>query len=153
MRFKFFPTRLTPLFLPLTQVNRFMSIRMPKIAGVVMITIFSLLILFHLLIVAKVLPYSLVWGGRLRSPMEMYRLEAISVLVNVFFLLVVLGKRKLLKLPANGKVLSLVLWLMCLLFFVNTLGNLISINKWEQLIFTPMTCILAVCAAILARNR
>ncbi|MDR6569558.1 MULTISPECIES: hypothetical protein [Chitinophaga] len=118
-----------------------------------MITIFSLLILFHLLIIAKVLPYSIVWGGRLKSPMEMYRLEAISVLVNVFFLLVVLGKRKILKLPANSKVLSLALWLMCLLFFVNTLGNLISTNKWEQLIFTPMTCILAVCSAILARTR
>lgn len=130
-----------------------MSIRMPKIAGIGMVTIFSLLILFHLLIIAKVLPYSIVWGGRLKSPMEMYRLETISVLVNVFFLLVVLGKRKILKLPANGKVLSLVLWVMCVLFFVNTLGNLISTNKWEQLIFTPMTFILAVCSAILACNR
>ncbi|SEW35446.1 hypothetical protein [Chitinophaga arvensicola] len=130
-----------------------MNIRIPKIAGIAMAVIFSGQILFHLLIITKVLPYSIVWGGKLRTPMEMYRLEAIAVLMNVCFLLIVLGKRKVMKLPANQLVLTISLWVMCVLFFVNTLGNLISVNKWEQLIFTPMTIILCICSAVLARTR
>lgn len=130
-----------------------MNIRMPKIAGIAMIIIFSGQILFHLLILLKVLPHSLVWGGKLQTPMEMYRLETIAVLLNVLFLFIVLGKRKVLKLPANQLVLSIALAVMCVLFLVNTLGNFISVNKWERLIFTPMTLVLSVCSAILARMK
>ncbi len=41
-------------------------------------------ILFHLSILLKIVPYELTWGGRLTNDFEMYVFETISVLVNLF---------------------------------------------------------------------
>jgi hypothetical protein len=38
-----------------------------------------ILILFHLSIIAKIIPYNITWGGRLTNDTEMYVFETISI--------------------------------------------------------------------------
>ena len=55
-----------------------------------LILMFSLILLFHLSIIIGLIDYSIVWGGRLNSKSEMYSFEFTSILLNMFFLMIVL---------------------------------------------------------------
>jgi len=48
-----------------------------KIALVGSIVIYTLCILFHLLVLIKLIPYKMVWGGRLKTNADMYKLESV----------------------------------------------------------------------------
>lgn len=114
------------------------------------ITIFTLTLIFHLLVLIKVIPYTIVWGGRLKSDRDMYRFEIVSLLLNAIFLLVILFRSGLIASPLSENVLVYILWAMAALFFLNTIGNLFSKNRWEKIIFTPLTLLLAMFAIVMA---
>jgi hypothetical protein len=40
--------------------------------------------------------------------------------------------------------IKVILWLMVFLFLLNTLGNVFSLNKFEQLVFTALTLIVSL---------
>jgi hypothetical protein len=123
---------------------------MKKIAGYSLLTLFSLTIIFHLLVIIQIIPFEIVWGGRLTSLQQMYVSETISVSLNVLFLFIVLIQMKMLNWPIAPKVITVFLWLMFALFALNTLGNLLSINSLEKMIFTPVTILLSIFCLILA---
>ena len=118
-----------------------------------LIIIFSVLLLFHLLVIIGVIPYTIVWAGRLNSEVEMYRFETVSLVLNTIFLLVILIKANYIKKPLPAKVMSGLLWAMSVLFFLNTIGNLFSKSNFELLIFTPVTAILCVFSIIIALDK
>jgi hypothetical protein len=126
--------------------------KLKLIAGYLMITIFGLILIFHILIITGNIPYTIVWGGRLQSKLDMYRFESVSILLNSIFLLVVLLKMEIIKLRIPLKTVKIMLWLMVVLFLLNTIGNLFSINFWERIIFTPLTLLLSVSAFVLVRK-
>lgn len=115
------------------------------LARTILLITFFAVIAFHLLIIGGVIPYNVVWGGLLRSEGEMLQFEAISIFVNLLFLLVVAVHAEIIKIRLHPLVLRIALWVMCILFFLNTIGNLLSANKFEQLVFTPVTLVLALC--------
>ena len=49
--------------------------------------------------------------------------------------------------------IKVILWLMFLLFLLNTLGNIFSLNKFEQLTFTPVTLVLSLLSLRLALEK
>ncbi len=51
----------------------------------ILIGIAVLAIFFHFLILLKIIPYDITWGGRLKSDEEMFVFETISIIVNLFF--------------------------------------------------------------------
>ena len=119
-----------------------------------LILMFSLILLFHLSIIIGLIDYSIVWGGRLNSKSEMYSFEFTSILLNLFFLMIVLVDSKSIKLKVNPKYLLISYWLMFILFFFNTLGNLFSKSSLETKIFTPVTIILTIlCLMIILLKR
>ncbi len=111
--------------------------------------IYSALLIFHLLIVLKRIPYTIVWGGRLQTDTAMYRFEAVSLLLNTVFLIVVAIKAGYLAVPVSPTVLNGMLWVMAGLFLLNTIGNLLSKNRLERLIFTPITLIVSILTLVL----
>ncbi len=119
------------------------------IALVGMIGIFALLLVFHLLVITKVIPYGMVWGGRLTSDRDMYRFEAVSLVVNAVFLAVVLVHARVLPLSVPAWVMQVFFGLMAVLFALNTVGNLLSKNTFEKYTFTPITLLLTAFAVIL----
>ena len=50
-------------------------------------------ILFHICIIIKIIPYNIAWGGRLTNDNEMYVFESISILINVFFIMDFINER------------------------------------------------------------
>jgi hypothetical protein len=123
---------------------------MESIAQTGLLILLSLFLLLHFLILIKIIPYSVVWGGRLTSKRGMYRFEIFSILVNALFLIVVLVQARYMAIPISDKIVTYALWLMAALFLLNTLGNAVSKNKVEQSLFTPLTILLAMFSILLA---
>ena len=126
---------------------------MHKIATTGLIILFSLTIVFHLLVLTGIIPYGLVWGGRLQSPADMYRFEAGSIFVNVAFLFIMLANARILRVNLSERILTFFLFFMAFLFLLNTVGNLLSNNPQEKLIFTPITAIIFGLTVVLIRHK
>lgn len=101
------------------------------------ITIFAALlgvvILFHLCVVIKVIPYDIAWGGRLQNDSEMYVFEAISICINIFLLVVLLMKGKFINYRFHETTINIILWVFFVLFLLNTVGNLFAQTTFEKL--------------------
>ena len=123
---------------------------MLSIAQFGLLTLLSLFLLLHFIILIKIIPYNLVWGGRLKTEKEMYRFEIFSILLNSLFVFVVLVQANCLIIDMPKKIITYALWLMTGLFLLNTLGNAISKNKLEQRLFTPVTILLTIFSLLLA---
>lgn len=115
-----------------------------------LLVLLSLFLLLHLIILLKLIPYNLVWGGRLKSDKEMVRFEIFSILMTSLFIIVILVQADFLTIDIPNKIITYALWLMTGLFLLNTLGNAISKNKVEQRLFTPITILLTIFTLILA---
>ena len=122
---------------------------MKELAQIGLISIYSLTIVFHLLVLMKVIPYKIVWGSRLKTDSDMYKLETVSVILNVFFLIVILSISNYIPFTINESVLTVLLWVMAALFLFNTVVNMLSKNRLEKLIFTPVTIILTILTVVL----
>jgi hypothetical protein len=115
-----------------------------------LLILLSLFLVLHFMILIKIIPYNLVWGGKLKSDKEMYRFEIFSILINSLFVIVILMQMSFLKIDIPKKLITYSLWLMTGLFLLNTLGNAISKNKLEKRLFTPVTILLAMFSLTLA---
>lgn len=121
-----------------------------KIASRGLLLLFTLTILFHLLIVSGVIPLNVVWGGRIKDTREMYSFEVVSIALNILMLTVVLIRSGHVAVRLNSRVIRVLLWIMTALFALNTIGNFLSFNETEKLIFTPLTLMLTILCARLA---
>lgn len=114
--------------------------------------IFTLLLIFHAAILFKLIPYSIVWGGRLKSDKAMYQFEAVSIVMNGLLICFALEEAYNSFAVLNEADLNIVWWGCTGLFTLNTLGNIKSTNRFEKLVFTPVTLILTACCLLLATN-
>ena len=122
---------------------------MKEVAIIGLIIIFILTAIFHFLVMVKVIPYKMVWGGRLKSDSDMYRFEMGSLMVNLVFLYMIVVKAKIVTVHIDDAIMKCTLWFMFGLFLLNTFGNLFSKNRLEKMIFTPVTILLAAFILIL----
>ena len=122
---------------------------MKKLAHIGLIIVLSLFDVFHILVLTGIIPYTMIWGGRLHDINEMYRMETVSVILNTYFLVIILIDAGLLKLNWPAKLIRYSIIGMALLFLLNTLGNLFSENRLETLLFTPITLVLAALSLVL----
>ena len=122
---------------------------MQEIAQIGLLSIFSLVLIFHILVLLKIIPYTIVWGSRLKSDSDMYKFETISLFINSLFIIIILIKSEYISFQINQLVMTISIWVMAGLFALNTFGNLLSKNKWEKIIFTPITILLTILSVIL----
>ena len=104
----------------------------------------ALVFVFHILIISGVIPYQYVWGGRLESNEQMLRFESISMIINLFIIFIVSIKGNYIRPYLSSKVVKVFFWIFSILFVLNTIGNLLSLNSLEAIIATPITFILAL---------
>lgn len=124
----------------------------PSTAIKILVGITTAAIFFHLLILVKVIPYEITWGGRLQSDAEMYVFEAISILVNGFYIFVLLQKGDFIRQIFSQKAVGIILWVFFALFVLNTLGNLVAETNFEKG-FAVLTFINAVLLWFINRKR
>ena len=104
----------------------------PKLAIKLILWLIGAIILLHSAILAKIIPYKVVWGGRLENDTEMYVFEIISILINLFLAVLLLIKGKHLSCFISMKVVDIILWVFLFLFGINTLGNILAETLFEK---------------------
>ena len=109
-----------------------------------LLTILSLFILFHLLVILNVIPFGVVWGGTMKDRSQMLTFETVSIIINILMLAVAGIKAGYLNIGINQLTVRVILWIMFTLFVMNTLGNLLSGSQFEKIVFTPVTLILSI---------
>jgi hypothetical protein len=122
----------------------------PRAAAFTMLLLFLVILFFHALILAGIIPFDTVWGGKLKTREEMLVFESISVVLNLLMMGVVAVKGGYWKLRLPPKWITILLWCMAVLFLVNTLGNLFANNLFEQVLGTLLTITLAMLSLRLA---
>jgi hypothetical protein len=98
-----------------------------------------LVIAFHFLILVKIIPFNIAWGGWLKSEQEMYMFESISITLNLFLIWILSLKAKNVK----RKFIDITLWIFFVIFSLNTIGNLFAHTNFEKY-FSILTLIFAL---------
>lgn len=104
----------------------------PKTASKIMLGLVVTVIIFHLSILLKFIPYEITWGGRLKNDAEMYVFETISIAINLFLGLVILIKGEYIKQIISPRVVNIILWIFMVLFVLNTVGNVLAKTNFEK---------------------
>ena len=119
------------------------KISMRTSANIIIIILLSVFV-FHILVLIGVVPYNIVWGGRLENISQMYVFEIISLTINSVIMFIVCMKAGYIKTYINLKLINVTLWFLVAIFLLNTIGNIVSLSALESMIFTPLTFISAL---------
>ena len=114
-----------------------------------LIGIFILLLLMHLLVLLRIIPYEILWGGQVTTVSAMMQYELLAVAILLIFLFIVACKTGYIK-TRRKRLVNVGMWVIVIYFILNTVGNLASGVTLEKLIFTPISIIIAGFALILA---
>jgi hypothetical protein len=98
----------------------------------ILIVISVLATIFHILILVGVIPYEITWGGRLKTVEEMYVFETISILINSFFISVLLQKAGYIRFFLGKKTVTIILWIFFAIFVLNTMANVFANTNFEK---------------------
>lgn len=112
----------------------------------------TVVVLFHALIIIKVVPYEIAWGGRIQNDKQMYILEVISISVNLLLGFVLLMKGGYIKIQFNIKTINAILWIFLILFALNTIGNLFAKTNFEKS-FAGLTFIFSIIIYMLLKHK
>lgn len=108
-----------------------------------MLFLLSLLIIFHVCIIVKLIPYDKVWGGRLTNDNEMYVFETISIITTLLLITILLISGGYINFSLNKKIVNSMLWVMFFIFILNTIGNILANTTFENL-FSILTLLFAL---------
>lgn len=122
-----------------------------NIAGRLLILLLILLAIFHVLMLMNVVSSDIAWGGQAAdSPQSMLLLEILALSVTILFILVVLIRLRQLRVKKPSNAIKVCVWIIFAYFILNTAANVASSVSIENLIFAPLTVLLALLALRLA---
>lgn len=122
-----------------------------KLAGNLLLISLGILAIFDILILFHVVPSNIVWGGQIKgTAANLILLEVIALVVTFLFAIVIAARMDYIKAGRFTKAVNIGVWIIFAYLLLNTLGNLASGVSFENLIFAPVTLILAFCALRLA---
>jgi len=122
-----------------------------QIAGNILLISMALLIIFHILILLKVVPSDIIWGGQITdTSTSLATLETISLLVTLVFTIIIAAKMGYIQAARFKKAIDIGVWVIFAYLILNTIGNLASGAAAENLFFAPVTLVLAFFALRLA---
>jgi hypothetical protein len=109
----------------------------------------GLLLIFHLLVLLKIVPANIMWGGQANAG-NLVMLEIVAIAVTLFFGYVIAAKTGYVNAGRFAGAVLVLVWIIFAFLLLNTLGNLASGVSAENFIFAPITLLLALCALRLA---
>ncbi len=121
-----------------------------KWAANILLISFGLLAVFDIFILLNILPSDIVWGGQIKDPTSKLIFVATGFFVIFLFAIIVAAKVNYIQAEKFRKAANIGIWVMFVYLILNTLGNLVSSVSFENLIFAPITLVLAFCALRLA---
>jgi hypothetical protein len=124
-----------------------------KIQISIFLFLLIVIIVFHSFVLLGIIPFDIVWGGKLKNHSEMISLERISLFITILMLMVGLLRAKIITFGNHPVKISVMLYTMSILFGLNSIGNLLADTNFEKFIFTPITLLLALLSWQLARTK
>jgi len=121
-----------------------------RTAVATMLVVFSLFLIFHVLVIAGVVPQEIVWGGRMSTRAELVQFEIVSIATLPLSAVAVYAYGRRRQAGQRAIVLRILMWILVALFVLNTIGNIFAQTDFERYAFTPVTVILALLALRLA---
>ena len=122
-----------------------------KLAGNLLLGSLGLLAMFHILVLLRVIPADIVWGGAVQnSTTSLFPLEMISLLVTLWFAVVIAAKAGYIKAFRFQAAVNIGVWVVFAILLLSTVANFASGVAFENLIFAPIAVVLAFCAYRLA---
>lgn len=106
---------------------------MSKHAIKIFLSLLLPVLVLHICILLKIIPYSIAWGGRLENDNEMYVFETLSILINLFLCWILLMKGGFVQYKFSEKAIKIILWTFFVLFVLNTVGNIFAKTNFEKL--------------------
>jgi len=122
-----------------------------QIAIKIMLWLVGAIMLFHMCIVLKVIPYDIAWGGRLENDNQMYVFEGISIFINLILFITLLIKGALLRPFIPMKIVNIILWLFVAIFVLNTVGNILAQTNFEKS-FAILTLAFSILIFVILRS-
>lgn len=120
-----------------------------RLAARILLLLLGAAAIFQLVVLAGFIPVEMVWGGRLNSAEERTVGAIASLSILLLMIALVLARTGSFGARWSGPA-RWGLWTMCILFTLNTVGNLFALDARETLIFTPITAIAALLCARVA---
>ncbi|MDL1909122.1 hypothetical protein FBQ81_00290 [Chloroflexi bacterium CFX6] len=120
-----------------------------KLAGNILLASLGSLLVFHILVLLKILPADMIWGGQANAD-NLVALEIIAIVVTLFFVWIIAAKTGYVKAGKFAGAVHILVWIVFAFLLLNTLGNLASGVSAENFILAPITLTLALCALRLA---
>ena len=122
-----------------------------RAAANTLIVLFSLALIFQVVVLLGFIPIEMIWGGRLRGEQERIYGALVSIAVLLIMIAIVLIRRGVI-----GRSLPIVgrwgIWVVGVVFALNTVGNLLAWDTRETLIFTPITLLATLLAWRVAKG-
>jgi len=126
----------------ITKIKRLISL---KQAGSILLFLNILLVLFHLLVILKIVPSDIIAGGQFKDSTDnliLFVLFAILLLLLISFIVAVkIGYILPIK---PRKWINICIWIIFAYFILITLGNIASQVRIENLLFAPITVIMVL---------
>lgn len=129
-----------------------MSLINPKLAGYTLVVIFSVLILFQLVLVLGISIPGAAWGGSSEAlSTELRFASLIAVGILGFSVVVALEKIGVISIIRKPRLINTSLWVFGAYLLLNGIANAVSPGEIERLVMTPLAIISAILCAILAK--
>lgn len=122
------------------------------LAAKIVLIILALTVVFHVFVLASIIPSDLVWGGRLANEAEVIQNEWISIILNILMIVLVRFRLQHIKTSFHHSFMLFLMYMMMVVFSLNSLGNILSSNTFETFVFAPITLILALLSFRLAQK-
>lgn len=108
-----------------------------NVATLASLFILGILALFHIAILMGIVlfdyvPIEFLWGGQMKTVTQLVNFEIVSLLTTVIFIFLLLIRSKWINLPKLLGVTRIVMWMVFVLFLLNTIGNGLSKTTFER---------------------
>jgi hypothetical protein len=121
-----------------------------KLAGNLLLGSLGLLAAFHILVLLRVLPADIVWGGAIQnSTTSLFPLEIISLLVTLLFAVIISAKAGYIKAFRFQTAVNIGVWVVFAILLLSMIANFASGVAFENLIFAPIAVALLRNCALL----
>ncbi|MCJ8013520.1 hypothetical protein MUG84_17475 [Paenibacillus sp. KQZ6P-2] len=124
-----------------------------RLSGNILVISLVLLVIFHILILLRIVPYETVWGGQIVDSSSLMILECIALFLTIMFILVISIKIGYIKTKRFMKANNIGIWIMFGYFSLNTIGNFASVVSVEKMILAPITILMTLLAFRLALEK
>ena len=121
-----------------------------RLAALLSLIIFGFTLFFHAAIIGGIVffdyaPVDFLWGGRMETRDELLVFEIISLVVVGLCILVVLIKSGRIVAPGLKRASGIILWLLFVLFLLNTIGNMLAKSSFEKFFSIVTMALAALC--------